>query len=686
METRKPASHYAFYKPANHFQIVEEKKDRYIKVKKKLKPGASEERNSAIWYKIKTKSIKEECRHEVNQINVATGELLRVLDVNQTKYRIWQEEKEEFPVSKEINGSESYQERSEREKLYYFEGMGRGLTSKLFVLDGDVSPENIVIDDQGYCYVIDNDRAFTAITLPMHIDQPADCAFSQSQEDYDTLPVSLGSFHKQKLQWDLNHDEKKSKNIAKTLSTYSRFLNEKHFQTFKILLTGHLQSAVLHQHENKSATMQKVISLNASQRVLFTQFAKGSEKCKKYIQTHRQTAICVILFEINRFFKLNKHYVEAFGKPVKALFEEESAFILKDCDSLLKELGEPSLSDKELAECNHFIANVDANVSYQFVKRFYLEQGWILQALFLDKDRLEKDFETYFLHEIPVTKFIRELLNKYDPCAVDPLQYFLKYALKHHLKRLPELLTMLTNKTHAADFFDTLLPAQQKLLGEYLFLVDQERAREFLKIPSTEPILQWLISDENPNLDVIKELCKEDKECRDSLSSLDIESFVENTNLLSYFMYTPDLFDQFTAKQMAQLFLRINFDIELGITVFLRGCHELKGSEGTRRICNLLRVTNDADDIINAMNKLIAAERAKPYFYSQFQFFKLEAVFSDELCEIIFHAKTKLEVLAIHDPTLKEKQNYKEFLSMCENENINEDMLKIDSRPSSPSA
>lgn len=519
MENRTTPPTYAFKKSLHHFEKIEQTSNEFTKLKKKPKPGSSPERANNQWYEITNELTQEKHRTKVNQVIVATGELIRLLDPYQTKYRIYQDDKQEFPISQGIKGRQFYQRLYERNGTIYYEGMGRGFVAKLFVMDPDLHYKNILIDGDYYFHIIDHDRCFPAVTMPLHIKSDEKFSISQSQADYDSLPHLRGEFGK-RAPFELNSSEYVSSNIARELSTHPDLLNEKHFATLKIVLTEHLQSMVLNHHDDKSDTMREVKIIHAAQIQQFMKFAKNSPAFRDYVKKHRIEALYAILHEVNHFLRTNKHYIQAFGKSVEQLLQEESAAILEKYSRMLQELGEEPLSRMEQADTQNFVNGIELREAIKTVKMFYLQQNWRLRAWRLDEKQLEGEIEVFLAEKLSATEFLSNILAYYDPCAVDPLLFFLQYLNKQHKELLPEIIDAITDEVNAADFLNELTTAQRSYLVQYLFLTHRfERAHALIHanddidinccdFRTKETGLELLVQDKKPDMRVIRFLCE----------------------------------------------------------------------------------------------------------------------------------------------------------------------------------
>jgi hypothetical protein len=313
------------------------------KIKKKLKPHAKPSRNVS-WFKMELqaggdqKDIQEFCGERICRIIVLSGELFRLGDRHQTKYRIYADEKNQFPISKEIPNAEKFFEYFEKNifptwnkvnrHFNYnpiFEGMGRSFLRKFFYYDHDFHTDNALMGKDNYFYAIDHDWCFVNVTGNMHVTSGFKTTFTDEKginqvrhipreyndifhvEDYDNLPLIQ---HRNMGAWFC--DAKNAEAFyyyAKAFYNSSQFLNEKHFSTIFFLVTQDFQKYLVNYHIEHNEDKKNLLLELEKVFTKMPEILKQSSAFLDYLRENRMAAMQAVLFELYDFFIENRHYL-----------------------------------------------------------------------------------------------------------------------------------------------------------------------------------------------------------------------------------------------------------------------------------------------------------------------------------------------------------------------------------------
>jgi hypothetical protein len=289
----------------------------------------------------------------------------------------------------------------------FWEGLGRVVFCKYLYQDNDFNLYNGLVDINQYfvgidvekCfwqviekyhnppnqkstdakYVFNNNTpftvkyAFTTSGKPIFLipDKTRDFIGELHKDDYETLP-NLKYLYPTNwffLAADLKH-------FTQSLSTDTRFLNEKHFSTLKSLVTKNIKPFLIELHIDDEKDKQDAFDFVAMQLLKLTDICKQSSAFRNYLQCHRLAAMQVIIYEINQFFRTNKAYQIPDKKSQLAVQQYFYSHVIQHFKNLLATLNFPITIDEENALLKYAkqVHTHSAEITH-VAHRFYQSQG-----------------------------------------------------------------------------------------------------------------------------------------------------------------------------------------------------------------------------------------------------------------------------------------------------------------------
>jgi hypothetical protein len=439
---------YFFAKPQSHFDKTEsqvtfdggKELGRSIKkIQKVLKPDTSLSRQS-YWYKINFQekkidiidgkqrvagNIKPLCKERLNRIIVLSGELFRLGDRHQAKYRICVEEKEQFPISKEIPNTQVFLDYFNEkisptynkvdDNIYYYEhnpvieGMARGFLRKFLYYDHDFHQDNALVGENNYFYVLDHDRCFANVTRDLHssncygfttgTQKTISVAREYNNEfhvyDFYNLPIIQ---YRKMGNWFYDKHDMISWGYLRVISKKTKFLNEKYYSTIHFMVTQEFQKFMVNYHiehaEDKKNILDDLENIFKKMPVILKKVSEFLD----YLRANRMAAMQAVLFEFNDFFLGNRHYLPVRDKKnneskaqwlvrIQPDIIERANQVIEIYSRFLEQLGERRLDPLERTYLKDFVKAVCVNSPQElgFVKEFYKQQDMLSFAALVDQ-------------------------------------------------------------------------------------------------------------------------------------------------------------------------------------------------------------------------------------------------------------------------------------------------------------
>lgn len=341
----------------------------------------------------------------LHNICIAMGEIFRFVDLYSPKYRILEEEKNKFLISKKIISENIYThiikfiepdlslDRCSYYGNHLLEGIGRGTLAKAFFFEVDLNDGNLLVIDNQYVVAIDHDRILHFVTNQFHYridnEELNNTNYIKNlfnENSYIYFPLLTSSNYKFNWIWGLTDSNKSRSSIpgySYQLSFNNKLLNEKHLETIKLITGFFFITDLLAYHIENPRDLSKIMEALQYQIQALKAAAKNSSLFIDYLTKYHQSIGHALIFELDEFLRNNRHYIFPSAAGARQQWNNLVMELIVNYNEFLKEY----VGIEQTSKLNDFATEIRKNSAFaiEIVREFYLSQDMSYYVKLTDK-------------------------------------------------------------------------------------------------------------------------------------------------------------------------------------------------------------------------------------------------------------------------------------------------------------